>query len=593
MLLRAELRMLLRAPWRTALLCVLLAAAVGAASLGGGLLAASRRGMAELAEKYTTVAVLKNTEDKEIDAVKASDLRFLADEVSCARTDRRRIYGGYSPGIHTATSLKETWEQEINKNAANLPREEALVRGYMEMSRFDGEYDCFAAVVTCIDKYFGNGAEGEDWNEDGVTFQVDQIISVHESYSVPKTVIMRCIQLSDGHQKTFFEEGKQYLISLGRIIYSRFPTDPVQIWVNTDNQATESGSAPQHHVVTLDGSLDEALTGENGEWLKSRIRDCEISNRSVTVIGTERLNGILLFNQGDLYITQGRDFTAQEYAQNVPVCIMSEKLAQMNNISIGSTLDVQLYQTYWSGVSDEPVWQRETFDGTLHTLEAPREYTVVGLFNTPAWDFKNETTTLSPNTIIIPSPETEIQRYVSGHLLINTGILIDNGHAEEFLAEMEELEPGSSEYFVIYDQGYSEVAPTIEAFTKNARYVAMGCAAVFMLAAGVFLAFAAAKNRHDLGVMRSLGATKVRTEGAFLLRCGMPAVAGGVLGALAGQVLFGRAVAVLGAEELISRPAGTLWVIAAGCTAAVICLTALAGAVLVNKKPQALMREKE
>ena len=112
MLLRTELRMLLRAPWRTALLCVLLAAAVGAASLGGGLLAASDAGMAELAEKYTTMAVLKVSGSQY--GEKYLRLKSLAEETEHARLNSRKIYGGYIPGIHTSTSLKETLELELN-----------------------------------------------------------------------------------------------------------------------------------------------------------------------------------------------------------------------------------------------------------------------------------------------------------------------------------------------------------------------------------------------------------------------------------------------------------------------------------------------
>ena len=332
--------------------------------------------------------------------------------------------------------------------------------------------------------------------------------------------------------------------------------------------------------------------------MRERLHEVDITLNSVSVISTQKLNSILQFNRGNLYITEGRDFTVQEHADVAPVCIMSVELAQLNGLSIGDTVPISLYPaSYIKGNIDKPEdnsWFRFGYESKYSDLQKERKYTIVGLFNTPEWQHyaENKDITFSPNTIFIPAnPREELVNIYMPTTMY--AAIIDNGHAEEFLAEMEELEPGSSEYFVIYDQGYSEVAPTIEAFTKNARYVAMGCAAVFVLAAGVFLAFAAAKNRHDLGVMRSLGATKARTERAFLLRCGMPAVAGGVLGALAGQALFGRAVAVLGAEELISRPAGTLWIIAAGCTAAVICLTALAGAVLVNKKPQALMREKE
>lgn len=87
MLLRTELRMLLRAPWRTALLCVLLAAAVGAASLGGGLLAASDAGMAEIAEKYTTIAVF--TKQAESDWKVLRKLKELAEQTEHGAMDRR------------------------------------------------------------------------------------------------------------------------------------------------------------------------------------------------------------------------------------------------------------------------------------------------------------------------------------------------------------------------------------------------------------------------------------------------------------------------------------------------------------------------
>ena len=117
MLLRTELRMLLRAPWRTALLCVLLAAAVGAASLGGGLLAASDAGMAEIAEKYTTIAVF--TKQAESDWKVLRKLKELAEQTEHGAMDRRVFCGGYWPGVHTATSLKETWALEVNSQISS------------------------------------------------------------------------------------------------------------------------------------------------------------------------------------------------------------------------------------------------------------------------------------------------------------------------------------------------------------------------------------------------------------------------------------------------------------------------------------------
>ena len=133
--------------------------------------------------------------------------------------------------------------------------------------------------------------------------------------------------------------------------------------------------------------------------------------------------------------------------------------------------------------------------------------------------------------------------------------------------------------------------PTMEAFAENARLIAAGCAAVFALAAGVFLALAAARNRHDLGVMRSLGVQKRAACGAFVLRCAVPALLGSALGCCAGQLLFARAVSLLGAEGLAVRPVGVQWAIAGGCAALVLLAATATGAALMKKKPQELMRE--
>ena len=92
---RTVLRMLCRAPWRTGLFALLLAAAVAAACLGGGLLAASGEGMTGLSERYTTIALHTSTREAEI-----KELNELADATEHGMVDRRVLYGGYLSLIH-------------------------------------------------------------------------------------------------------------------------------------------------------------------------------------------------------------------------------------------------------------------------------------------------------------------------------------------------------------------------------------------------------------------------------------------------------------------------------------------------------------
>ena len=590
---RTELRMLCRAPWRTGLFALLLAAAVAAACLGGGLLAASGEGMTGLSERYTTIALHTGTREAEI-----KELNELADATEHGMVDRRVLYGGYWPGVHTATSLKETWELEVNSSFKSyeeiIEKNLLLVPG--NMSEFDEEYSRIAVIATCLEKIpdefdpdwaLSGTLEHGKWN-----FRIDEVLFAHESYTVPETMLHHYYNYGNGDSNAhLYEVGRQYLI-VGDIGYSNFPEEAP--WFGTEGWGRRDSETKEYdfefYCAEMSGTLEETLARPENERMAVSLRDCEISLNSITVISTLRLNSIPQFNRGDLYITEGRDFTAREYEQVAPVCIMSEKLAQLNGVSVGDTVPLSLFEAKISPWENE--WSRDKFDSRRFddVLSEEREYKVVGLFQTPEWQFHGRKLTFSPNTVFIPGdPGTELYR-ITLHPGLYT-ILIENGHAEDFLAEMEAQKPGSSEKFVVYDQGYSEVLPTMEAFAENARLVAAGCAAVFALAAGVFLALAAARNRHDLGVMRSLGVQKRAACGAFVLRCAAPALLGSVLGCCAGQLLFARAVSLLGAEGLAVRPVGVQWAVAGGCAALVLLAAVATGAALMKKKPQELMRE--
>ena len=202
MLLRTELRMLLRAPWRTALLCVLLAAAVGAASLGGGLLAASDAGMAELAEKYTTMAVLKVSGSQY--GEKYLRLKSLAEETEHARLNSRKIYGGYIPGIHTSTSLKETLELELNSRIEYYEDSEVRKRTGNQ-SCFDEEYGSVAFVATCIEKKHEevDPLAAEYLLEAGeFVLRVEEVYSAHESYEIPEIIVSYFEKTTNGYESS-------------------------------------------------------------------------------------------------------------------------------------------------------------------------------------------------------------------------------------------------------------------------------------------------------------------------------------------------------------------------------------------------------
>ena len=590
-MLKHEFHALFRAPWRTGLFALLLAAAVAAASLGGGLLAATDKSLTALEEKYTTIAILNAGY---FDSISHAALKDSMENSGVAHLDKREIYGGYIEGIHTLTSLEEARMLRKQYREGEVGWEQLGGESF-----FDEAYKKVILLVTCIKSETETLQADSQKNrsEDACLFQgpfstytlqVEQVLSAHEDYAIP--AILSYHDILDG-ETDFLEVGKRYVVQ-GEIAFDIEPGQEQgslsiesETYHNEKTGEIESKSKP---IFILEGTLEELLAGGSGAEIARRLQECRIANQSIDVITTECTNSILQFNRGDLYVVEGRNFTKKEHAAAAQVCLMSQKLALKNGISVGDTVAIDMYRT--SFVTWDLNWARIPFSSYWgNELLGKKIYKIIGLFNTPEWDSTYMKMSLSPNTVIVPA---DIQNGEVGYLpKAMYAAIVQNGHGEDFLAEMEALEPGSSNNFVIYDQGYSEVAPAMEAFAKNARLVAAGCAAVFALAGGMFLALARAKHRHDLGVMRSLGAAKQKAFFAFLVRCTVPVLFGGVLGCAAAQLLFGRAAALLGEEGLVAQPVGAMWIIALGCALALTGLAAAAGAGLVKKKPQELMRE--
>ena len=590
-MLKHEFHALFRAPWRTGLFALLLAAAVAAASLGGGLLAATDKSLTALEEKYTTIAILNAGY---FDSISHAALKDSMENSCVAHLDKREIYGGYIEGIHTLTSLEEARMLRKQYREGEVGWEQLGGESF-----FDEAYKKVILLVTCIKSETEtlqvdpqkNGSEDACLFQrpfSAYTLRVEQVLSAHEDYAIP--AMLSYHDILDG-ETDLLEVGKRYVVQ-GEIAFDIEPGQEQgslsiesETYHNEKTGEIESKSKP---IFMLEGTLEELLAGGSGAEIARRLQECRIANQSIDVITTECTNSILQFNRGDLYVVEGRNFTKKEHAAAAQVCLMSEKLALKNGISVGDTVAIDMYRT--SFVTWDLNWARIPFSSYWgNELLGKKEYKIIGLFNTPEWDSTYMKMSLSPNTVIVPA---DIQNGEVGYLpKAMYAAIVQNGHGEDFLAEMEALEPGSSNHFVIYDQGYSEVAPAMEAFAKNARLVAAGCAAVFALAGGMFLALARAKHRHDLGVMRSLGATKQKAFSAFLVRCAVPVLFGGALGCAAAQLLFGRAVALLGEEGLVAQPIGAMWLIALGCALALTGLAAAVGAGLVKKKPQELMQE--
>lgn len=94
-----------------------------------------------------------------------------------------------------------------------------------------------------------------------------------------------------------------------------------------------------------DGNWQEFLDSDAGAvWRDKVIPMCQINYESAGVILTDHINSLLLFNTGEASILEGRSFEAAEYASGEAVCLVSAAYALKNDLTVGDTINLDLYQ---------------------------------------------------------------------------------------------------------------------------------------------------------------------------------------------------------------------------------------------------------
>ena len=84
---------------------------------------------------------------------------------------------------------------------------------------------------------------------------------------------------------------------------------------------------------------------EAGEYFWDAAEICKINGSTLTVVSTEDMSAYLPFHQGGVYLSQGRGFTEEDYANGNKVCVVSKLLAEQNGWKLGHKLDMSFFET--------------------------------------------------------------------------------------------------------------------------------------------------------------------------------------------------------------------------------------------------------
>ena len=559
------IKQLLRSPVRAAAFMLLLALSGAMLYIGFNAYIDVNKQVAALNENYTTIAIpdyrVPESSIAEISPKAAwGDREWL--KYASLENDRKILIESAKEAAATSKKVEQIDSRGIFSayTEGGVPLTSGSLEWWNYKYEFDRPYDLSVLAITCNDieksetelgsfLYDPDGTSVEDKFtvvQYEVTAELDECTLMHEDYAPPEKLILRG-NIMDSNGNIPFERGKRYLVWGTFQAQTIEQTGPDKYDINEESTAVlDLGKHPIYEdsaeiydeeyikdgvlyrvrkmietypiCAELPEGMDAAgfLSSEEGRvWREGIMQAGARTLQSVPVISTDKLESMLLFNNREAYITQGRAFDKNEYKNGEKVCIINADYAKKNGLQVGDSLELSFYNTgyerqeYVFG-SNDPNNYTTLIAGRPYIpgaeLSEAEEYTVVGIYRSPGFTFSSYS--FSPNTVFIPAasvkPPIAPEGYETDNMDVLYSIVLKNGTAEAFEAELEAQGYGGC--FLYYDQGYAEASEGIDAMVLNAGRL-MLFSTVLFLTAGVLFAYLYMRwARRSAGIMRLIGA---------------------------------------------------------------------------------------
>ena len=285
----------------------------------------------------------------------------------------------------------------------------------------------------------------------------------------------------------------------------------------------------------LNGNLEEALDSPQGRFISEALSVAEISYNSLELLTTNDINSLLRFNQRTNKITAGRAFNRSEIENGAGVCVISEQLAELNGLSVGDVLPLQMYRIKLGQlpVRGAYAWIPSAYHPKLE-LTGTVEFRIVGIYSGLIQEMNDYA--ISPNTIIVPGPSfdgrglgdahSESSSYFTGRglysyydaPLLNT-IIVPNGEIEEAKTVIDGIAPDFSGLFRFYDQGYSTLKPVLANLMFGMTWILVLAAAGWIIAVVIFSLFYIGRKRREVALLNGLGVSKLKSSLWVFIQC--------------------------------------------------------------------------
>lgn len=548
---RNSMRQLFRMKGRAVLFLLLLIFASGLCSIGRGFLIMNRVRMEAYEDSFMTIG----TVEQKADQVKE---RMIWDaELKDYHIYNSSVYNSYVP------------LSVLNFEGADYlsgPERRCLYGSYMPAYEMYGMGMSLSEIV--------EGSPVEDVVPDHpVPFKVTRVLGgqggIKEGH-----VISFCDHYNPAPEKLYAD--KTYVMSLTyspghedqKAFEGDYPSEYIPFPVLGSTQVDVEGKKVPD-AVEDDHFCDEVTEGFydspiGRRWLKI-IDTWDNMRYTFPVTGTNDINLIMAFYNGNVSISQGREFTEEEYARGDRVCLVSDVFAKREGLAVGDELPLALqYANYRRtagrafATNTAAVFTLINAEGDIYPIFEEGNYKIVGMYGGQS-GIKDDYG-MGYNEIIIPS--RSVKNSDADNILesgpmagSNTSFRIANGTIDEYMEKWGKLQIPNVE-ITFYDGGYTELETNI----NNMKYIArlllvMGVSMVFMVL-GYFSWLFILKQKERTAVERCLGFRKMHSfvslfSGIFLL-----ILVGSVCGSLAGSYLLGEIVGKIQKEAYYDKTFG-------------------------------------
>ena len=413
--------------------------------------------------------------------------------------------------------------------SAHIAGSRALTSGSIDPSEYNTAFDgeCYSLAVFALRCSGIREQPTEGMFLYDATFSVEEIVCLSDAYNafpkpdsvhifsdvreasgaVPfekdKTYLVfgqyqdyRVVRSADGYDQVKNEN--RYIVPFPEI-NSNFYGEPSSLELGSynglDYHFPVAGRLPW--VCEYKGSVTDYLNSDAAAiWREDIVPLCQLNYESAAVILTDRAESMYSFNTGDEALLSGRFFTGEEYTNGDDVCVISAAYAEQNGIRPGDMIQLDYYDSgfgeYNSGATansmlaagDPGPYRQRYYMSPDDAIGVCKNYTVVGIYTGARFAFGAYQ--LNADTILVPKASVpNAQNYETrANSLLNTFVL-KNGSAKEFEKYMEQQNLAGQ--FFYFDQDFSSMQESLEAFETNAMRLMMVGIGVFLLTSALFL----------------------------------------------------------------------------------------------------------